>query len=99
MNEKLSYLTVLGGLLVASYPLGCGIAKLQRSGRWLSVLAGLAGIVLFFIGNFAADEDHRYRLLAALGICLQVAGFVGSARSRNQPRHRSLDLWAPSKLP
>jgi hypothetical protein len=55
------------------------------------------GAILFMIGQVEADHDYRYHILAIGGLCLEIAGIVGSIRYRNTRQDRQVELWAPQK--
>lgn len=91
MNEMTLYLVVTGAFLAIAYPLGCRVAVLQGRGRWLSVVVGLAGTVLFTVGIIGSGIDRRFHFVASAGLCFQFASLVGSIRSRSQIT-RPIDL-------
>ncbi len=96
MTVKLTYLLLLGASLIIGYLVGRAVAKHSAS-KFPGAFLFLTGAVIFFIGQVEADDDHRFRLLAIGGLCLQVAGMVGSWRRHRTLKERSVDLWAPQK--
>jgi hypothetical protein len=52
---------------------------------------------MFLAGSAGADHDHRFRLLAAGGIGLQLAGFVSATLNRRKRRRTFGDLWGRRK--
>ena len=92
MSEKTIYLLLFVALLVLGYPVGCVLAKF---GRALSRFVGVVGIIGFPTGYFflIGTEDHRYRILCACCLCLQVASLVSSFKNKQPSKRRFVDLW------
>jgi len=78
MNEKLAYFVALGAALIIGLVLGRMLAKFAHIGLCRGV--ALAGAILAFVGLVWADEDRGFRILAIVGIFLQVAGYVATFR-------------------
>jgi len=93
MNVKLAYILFLGAALIIGYLVGRFIAKRSVS-RLSGILLYVIGAIVFIVGQVEADDDHRFRILAIGGICLQVAGIVGSFRNKRTVKVSSVDLWA-----
>jgi hypothetical protein len=96
MDSKLFYFSLLVVALVVGYLLGQSIAK-RSAGRWPGVLLALTGGIAFLVSQVGADFDHRFRLVAIVGLCFQIAGIVSSVKRKRTLRERSVDLWAPQK--
>ena len=99
MTEKITFFTLLGAALVLGYPGGFLLAKLFPSSRRLASMIGFVGALVFFIGIVAVDEDHRFRLVADFGLCLQVSGIVSSFKIKRPMRLKSVEWWASPREP
>ena len=80
MNDKLFYFTLLGAALVIGFTFGRVLAKVTRSRLWRISwrILGLAGTILVLVGVVFADEDRRFRILAIIGLFLQIVGLAAS---------------------
>jgi len=99
MNGKLIHFALIVALTILGYLVGCVVARFTAVSRWLACIVGLLGAVLVLVGIVAADEDHRFFILAEVGLFLQIAGFVCSFKIKKPLRRRTLDLWASYKKP
>ena len=97
MNEKLTLLALLGAFSILGYPIGCLVANFTAASRWLARIGVLVGAVAAFVGIVAAHGDHRFYILADIGIGLQIAGLVNSSKIRKPVKRRTVDLWASHK--
>jgi NhaP-type Na+/H+ or K+/H+ antiporter len=97
MNGKLIHFALVVALTILGYLVGCVVARFTAVSRWFARIVGLLGAVLVLVGIVAADEDHRFFLLAEVGLFLQIAGFVCSFKIKKPLRRRTLDLWASYK--
>jgi hypothetical protein len=96
MDTKLFYLFLLGVSLVVGYQAGRTLAK-RAASRLPGILLTLTGGILFLIGQAVGDVEHRFRLLALGGLCLQLAGMVSVFGMKRTLKARSVNLWAPQK--
>jgi hypothetical protein len=96
MSEKTTYLLLLGALLLLGYPIGCVLVKF---GRAFSRIVGLVGMIGFLAGYFISigTDDHRFRVLSACCLTLQVASLVSLFKANKTPRAKGVDLWAPGR--
>ena len=78
MNEKFFYFALLGAALIVGFSFGRVLAKVARSKLWQRQILSLVGAILVLVGIVCADEDRRFRILAIIGIFLQVSGVAAS---------------------
>jgi NhaP-type Na+/H+ or K+/H+ antiporter len=97
MNGKLIHFALIVALVILGYLVGCVVARFAAVSRLLARIVGLLGAIVAFVGIVAADEDHRFFILAEVGLFLQIAGFVCSFKIKQPLRRRTLDLWASHK--
>jgi hypothetical protein len=79
MNDKFGYFLLLGVCVVVGYRVGRGLARRAVS-KLLCFLCYLAGAFAFLVGQVMAESDHRFRLLALVGLGLEVIGIASSFR-------------------
>ena len=76
MNEKPVYLGLVGAALITGFLLGRVLATVTASGGKLWRILNLVGTIILVIGLVAAEGDHRFWMLSAVGLCMQVAGIT-----------------------
>jgi hypothetical protein len=84
-------LSVIAGYFIGRYALRRPISRLA----FISLF--FAGAIFLLVGLVGADQDYRFLALAIGGICLEVAGIVGSIRYQNTKQDRQVELWTPKK--
>jgi hypothetical protein len=102
MSVQLKFFVLFGTLAFLGYPLGCLVAKIAASRRWVLRVVGLASVILFVwaLGSdLAFDGGHRYLIFAGVGLCLQGAWIVASFRIKRAMRPQYFDLWASHRDP
>ena len=74
MSEKVMYFGLIGASIVIGFLVGRALGIFTHSTAKLWRILILAGAVIFAVGLFLAYGDHRFRILASIGLCLQTAG-------------------------
>jgi hypothetical protein len=81
MSEKVIYFGLFGASIVIGFLLGRALGKFTHSTVKLWRILTLAGAIILAVGLFLAGGDHRFRILADIGFCLQTAGFTLSFKN------------------